>query len=285
MASRIYRPNQCDLNDVKFSEVKKNKHGGQAVYVSYGSESRWVIQTPRMYTPFGMGSSKPEEGKKQTFNVQMSFGKEMTGRTKEFHDFVSNFDETMKKEGITNCKAWFKRATMSDEIAAEKYTPMLKKYRDPESGEYTQKYPDSIRFKLPQNPETGEWTFECFDENREPCDVATSLTKGAQAICLIMPQSVYFTNGKFGLTWRVVQMQVFTPSSIRGFSILPPEEESEEEGEAQAEAQAETQAEAQGVTETPQPETEAPSKEPAKEENSDETEAEKPKRGRGRKKA
>ena len=46
-----------------------------------------------------------------------------------------------------------------------------------------------------------------------------TLIKGAKVVCLLQCGGVWIAGGKFGVTWKVIQLQITPPSIISGFSI------------------------------------------------------------------
>ena len=62
-------------------------------------------------------------------------------------------------------------------------------------------------------------------------DLNSVTTKGAKFTCIVQFGGVWFAGGKFGCTWRVVQIQVIPPSTIKGFSFKKVEGDKIENGE------------------------------------------------------
>ena len=63
------------------------------------------------------------------------------------------------------------------------------------------------------------FTCEVYDDKRERVDLNELQTKGARVSAIIQCNGVWFAGGKFGISWRVVQMRVTTNKKIAGFAF------------------------------------------------------------------
>jgi hypothetical protein len=63
--------------------------------------------------------------------------------------------------------------------------------------------------------------FKCdvYDGERNVIDLNTVETKGAKITAIIQCLGVWVAAGKFGCTWKVIQMKVVPPASIRGYAF------------------------------------------------------------------
>lgn len=234
----ILQTKRVNLDNMRFSDVKKNSHGGNMIYIKYHNdennrEERFTFQTPKMACPFGLSESKPNEGEAPKYSLELSFGNPSRAMQR-YHKIVGDFDEKMKNVSIENCKAWFKRTKMSMDIANENYTNHLRRYKDPETGEFTGKYADTVRFKLPQT-DSGAFRTEFYDEEgmrieiASPEDLKKYVTKGCKVIAIVQCSSVWFVNGKYGVSWSVVQAQLFPSGGFGGACAIQEDPNDEEE--------------------------------------------------------
>lgn len=289
---RVRLANELSASEVVYSNVSKNQYGSKQIFLNYttANEKLW-IQTPKMFLPFGLSTPRDQkesdEDSKKSYYVEPQFEKEDSGKLGMLHKFFQDLDEKVIEDARKNCQPWLGKAKLSREVADELYTPMLKRYKDPKTHEFTGKYPDRVKFKILPN------ATKVYDENQNEVDFRTALSNGCRVICVVRPNKIYFSNGKFGVSWYVFQMQVFAPDRITGYSILPEESEDDDDvvGETTTESTptVETANETTETTKESAPETteeqnsdEEP--ETTEQQNSDEeteTPAEKPKR-RGR---
>lgn len=248
----IYRTQEVDLDKFVFSDVTENAFGGKSVYVNYPAKGQqFHLQTPKMYNAWGLHVSQARDKKTgeamsdPRYFLQLSFGKEPKATKAKFHKLMDDIDDLVKATAKKNCVKWFKQKELSDAVCDQIYTPMIKFSVDEESLERDGKYPDSIRFKIPVNKVESEdgdkFVFpsyvEVYDENGEMTnsrsveDMNHVLTKGSNVIAIIQLGGIYFAGGKFGLSWKVVQMQVFPRTgAIQGFSIDAPDDDEGDEG-------------------------------------------------------
>lgn len=231
----ILQSKRAGVDNIKFLEAKKNKYGGLVVpirFVNNGKDERFVFQTPKMATPFGISKSMVNnEDEVPRWYLDLSFGNPNKAATR-YHKIVQGFDARMIDEAVKNCKPWFKRTKMSTEIAEELYTCQLRRYKDPETGEFSGKYADTVRFKLPQNDD-GTFRCEIYNENQErvvvesPEKLAELVGAGSQVIAIVSCNSVWFGNGKYGVSWSLVQMQVFPRGGLGSGCAIQPDEDDE----------------------------------------------------------
>jgi hypothetical protein len=94
---------------------------------------------------------------------------------------------------------------------------MLKYSKDKQSGDYDYTKAPTLRIKMPQWE--GVWKSEIYDEdgnklypsqgsNSSPIDY---LKKGSNIACLIQFAGIWFVNGKFSASWKLVQAVVQKP--------------------------------------------------------------------------
>jgi hypothetical protein len=169
------------------------------------------------------------------YSVDLSLrGVDDNEQIRALQNFLEAFDERMIDAGVENAGKWFKMVNPSREVIKAFYTPLLKYSRDPQGN--LKPYPPTIKLALRQKKGlTGSQTssFEtCFYNAAEkdtsgkisefPRDSALEqvLCKWSNVTAIIQCTSVWFAGGKFGTTWKAVQMRVDSqPDQIRGPSF------------------------------------------------------------------
>ena len=120
---------------------------------------------------------------------------------------------------------------------------MLKVHKNKDTGEPSGLYPDTIRIKLPfykkYNEEEGKFAFDLFDcDSKEMVDksaILQNLQKGSSCKLLIENTGVYFVNGKYGLSWKVVQASVKKPKvNYESYSFIDDEDNEDREDDVQS---------------------------------------------------
>jgi len=241
--AKTFTAEEIDVSQIRYSELKKLDSGAKIAYVNYGSEgiNSINVQTPEMTFPF---DSKMFDGSGK-YSCQLSLVGE---DVKVFHDKMNEIDNKIKEDAKKNSQAWFGKKTISDEMIEDKFVPVVRKYKDPESQEFTGKYPDKLAFKVVKK-DTG---FECkfYDENRKKINVndeskedfvlADSLmAKGCSAMCILKCNGLWFSSVGFGCSWKAVQMKVKLPENLEEYAFRDDDDEVDsdeiEEGEPEPE--------------------------------------------------
>lgn len=242
----ITRLSQFEAKHINYSNIRVNTFGGKSIYLNYLESKRsLVVQTPQMMMPYDVGefqpldsSGKPDGDKKYTMNLSFR-GMEDNPKVKQFYDKLQSIDEKLITDAVKNSLPWFK-ANHQREVIKALYSPIIKVSTDKETGEADGKYPATIRIKLPTKG--GKFTCEAYNAQREEIDLLTSLGKGAQVKALMQCTGVWFAGGKFGLSWKVVQMKVVPSKKITGYSFID-ESDDEEEADGSTESFSETKEE------------------------------------------
>jgi hypothetical protein len=218
MSSTITLAKEFDINNVSFSDVRMLDNGGKVVYVSY-KNAPLILQTPQMVAPFGM-SQWENEGKSNTkYTIDLSFkAMDKNPSMQAFYRSLETIDAKLVKDGFKNQHTWFKgKKYNSEEIVEALYTPLIRHAKDRQTGEITDKYPPTFKLTVPYKD--GKFTCEAFDDSRNPVDIATVETKGSKVTAIIQCMGLWFAGGKFGSTWRIVQMKVVPNAMIRGYAF------------------------------------------------------------------
>jgi len=222
MSRKVNKPNQVETKMISFSEPKILPSGAKQVYLNYNG-GRLVVQTPKMSLPWNMGCYRgPEGNQPPTYKLDLSFkGMENDPKIKELHDMIEKIDKRMLKAGAENGLAWFKKKDMNEEVLKALYTPMMKLSIDKNTGEPDGKWPPSVRIKVPNYD--GKFSCEVFDTEKNEIDTSNLenvLVRGCEVQSLIECSSVWFAGGKYGLSWKIVQMKVQSVPNLNGYAFV-----------------------------------------------------------------
>ena len=224
-----------NVDNVKFSPVKKLDNGANIIYTNYDSGSIY-IQSPELDIPFDSGTffeDKPGTGK---CPVKVSLKSHDTeGSIKDFHDKIGEFDNYIKKMAKENSVAWFKKKNMSAEKIDNLYTPMLKVSVDSETGEPNGKYPPQFTFKVVKRDH--KVLCKCYDSDKNLLNVEDTeqedyksledlLKKGSKVRMLLKCNGLWIAGGKFGCTWKAEQVKIKAAPGFTDYAFL---EDSDEE--------------------------------------------------------
>ena len=157
---------------------------------------------------------------------------------KQFIKFMTDLDDTIKKEAISNSQAWFGKKSLTEDILNEKYTPIVRPYKDPETGEETGKYAPQLAFKV--NYKNDKYECKFYDENKQLINVTDKdgenykeieslLKKGISAKMILKCNGMWFSASGFGCTWRAVQMKVKVPVELDSYAFDDTDDDEEDD--------------------------------------------------------
>ena len=222
--------------DIKFTKPKINKSGGKSVGVLNKHNKQLLISTPIILT-WGVNEFVDEQSGKKSYNMALQFPNDsyMTEQNTKFLENIKAFENKLKKEAVTNSKEWMNKSKLSAEVIDALFTPMLKYPKDKNSGEPDYTRPPSLNVKI------GYWKdeFDCevYDQSQtqlfpgnDPTknNLMSLIPKSANIACILKCGGLWFANGKFGCTWKLVQAAVKPRESIKGkcFISFPGDESS-----------------------------------------------------------
>ena len=212
---------EFDINKLSYGEVKKMENGGKMIYIGYNKQPL-VVQTCECYVPFGLTCFDPPDGKQSSYSINMSFANmDVREPLKNLYDMCSKIDEANLQKGFENAMTWLgqKKQPKSLETIEALYSPMISLARD-------EKYPSTFKVKLPLN-KAGGFACEIFNQEGQILDVMKlkdsegkfKATKGAKCTAIIQCNGIWEAAGKFGMSWKVLQMKLCVKEKLSGFSF------------------------------------------------------------------
>lgn len=200
--AQILRAEDVDMNNLTFSSTAKNLDNGmKIVSLSYNGKPL-TLQTPKMSVPFGV--SRWENGKA---SLELSLGLfSADPELSRFHDLLQRLNARCLEEGMMKSVTWFKRKFSDSAILEALFTSTLKHNTNKPD------LPPTFKANLPQRD--GAYQFEAYDEAKNKVDDIDALDlRGGHAVCIVQCSGIWIAAGKFGMTWKVVQMKVFSPDN------------------------------------------------------------------------
>lgn len=217
-----------DLSKLSYGTPRALDNGGKSIYVAYNGKPLY-LQTPKMVSPFGLKTwSKDEKSPTDKLSLELSFKNKSARKSLQtFYDKCEGFDKKIVVDALENSSAWFKKKYSSTDVVEALYTSFLKFPKDKNTGDITDKYPPTIRLTLPQKDGTA--TCEVYDKDKNRIDINGIETKGAEVTAIIQCLGIWIAGGKFGCSWKVVQLRVTPPANrISGFAFKEDDEKDEE---------------------------------------------------------
>jgi hypothetical protein len=237
MTSMISLPSEISVSKLEFGPVKVLDSGGKSVNIRYEGRNL-MIETPSLNVPYGVNKFDKTPGAPVKYSVDLSFrGADENDEIRALQDFLEAFDERMIDAGIENADKWFKMKSPSREVIKAFYTPVVKISVDKEGN--PKPYPPTFKLALRKriakkgeapDPSENVRAFETKFYNAQEKDAKGAiaefdgglkidelLPKRSQVGSIIQCTGIWFAGGKYGTTWKVVQMRVDSqPEQIRG---------------------------------------------------------------------
>ena len=232
MSDTIINGTEFNCDNIKYSSPKTNSVGGKSVNIfNKLTNSRLNISTPMMLTwgasDYVDKSSGQGNGK---FEMSLQFPSEdyKNEEASTFLENLKNFEQKIKSDAFANSKNWFGKVHKSLDILEELYSPMLKYSKDKNTGEADLSKAPSIRVKIPVWE--GTWRCEVYDDegtklfpNSSGTTPVELIPKATNVKVLMTCGGIWFANGKFGITWKLVQAMVQKPrAQLSGRCFLKP---------------------------------------------------------------
>mgnify|MGYP001244987588 CR=1 FL=1 len=227
---------EIDLSIVRYSDVKKMDSGSKIAYVNYGKEgiNSIFLETPEMTFPFDNTWYPNPDGKGGKYSCKVSLKTDGNPDMEEFVSKMSDFDAKIKADAKENCKAWFGKQTISDDVIDDKYVPIVRHYKDPNTGEFTGKFPAQMGFKVIQR--NGNFDCKFYDDSRQRIniddtegenyqEVSKLLSKGTTVRLLLKCNGLWFSSAGFGATWKAEQIKLKIPESLEEYAFRDDDED------------------------------------------------------------
>jgi len=226
MAETIIDGTQLNLTNIMYTSPKATDQGAKSVNIlNKPTKSILRVLTPLMLT-WGAGEFVNKEGVGDgKFSLGLQFpSQEYTNPDVEaFLKNMKAVEDKIKADALLYSKEWFGKVHKSAEVVDALWTPMLKYSKDKITGDYDYSKPPTLRLKIPvwEN----KWNIEIYDEDDNKLypnqdSISTPLDylkKGSNIACLIQFAGIWFVNGKFSASWKLVQAKVQKPrETIQG---------------------------------------------------------------------
>ena len=232
MAETIIDGTQFNVENIRYSAPKANAQAGKSVNIlNKNTNSGLRLSTPLMLTWGAADFVDPNTGKgngKYELSLQFPSEDYKTEDATAFMERMIAFENKIKQDALVNTREWFGKVHKNSEVVDALWTPMLKYSKDKATGEPDLTKAPVLRVKIPVWE--GVWKVEIYDEDDNklfpnPSNPSISpidfLQKGTNLAILMQCGGIWFANGKFGLTWKLVQAVVQKPKgSLTGSCFI-----------------------------------------------------------------
>jgi len=218
MSGSIFLSKNVPINTISVGKVKTLGNGvTKMAYLTKDSDN-FILQLPEMSVPFGMSQWDNDNGTTKYW-LDLSF-RDIDTRVplQVFKKLIEDIDEKVIQHAYENSNEFFKKKYTNIEVVRALFTHSIKYPKDKETGEIITKWPPTFKITLPQRD--GEFSFEAYDKKKNSVNLKEVSTKGSKMTTLIQCGGIWIAGGKFGITWRAVQLLVIPYTKINGFSIV-----------------------------------------------------------------
>jgi len=204
MSLNIILSKNFDPSTVKFSDIKKNKNGGKAVYIN----SSELIQLPYMRSPFGLSAFTDESTNRTTYSLDLSFDPD-NEEASELCNKLSELDDKIVETVAANSVEWLGKEYSVAVLKEALYKPMVRPGKEP--------YPATLKLKVMTNP-NGEFVPEVYNPAKEMIPV-DSIDKGSRVMCIVDINQIWFIDNKFGVSVRLKQALCQQTTKLKSFAF------------------------------------------------------------------
>jgi hypothetical protein len=215
---------EYNFNNIRYANPRTVSQGGKNVKVIDKLTGEWLQITTPIMLSFGIGDyvDKNTGVGNGRFELSQLFPNAdyKSPETESFLENLKIFEAKIKADALTNSKEWFGKLHRNADVVDALWTPMLKYKKDPNTGDYDLSSPPSLRSKVHKYDDV--WKCEIFDEdgdllfpnkkipNQSVIDLLPT-GKKANVAAVLTCGGIWFTNGKFTVTWELNQVVMQKP--------------------------------------------------------------------------
>jgi len=230
MADTILNASNFDTSIISYGTKKVNDRGGSSMNIMNKSiRSGLRLSTPMMLTWGACDYTDPATGESDgKYSMALQFPEEEYTNP-ESEAFLANMialEAKVKNDALTKSKDWFGKSITSPDVIDALYSPMLKYpyIRGTKEHDYNRK--PTLKLKIPCWKDV--FNVEIYDEEGEPLfpNPRTNASPmeflvRTNVMCIIQCGGVWFANGKFGVTWKLMQAVIQKPrETIQGKCMI-----------------------------------------------------------------
>lgn len=229
-------PSQVDVSKLKYSEPKQLDNQSKTVYLNYEGD-KLTIQTPLVNIPYNINDFNDENTKYKKFDINLSFaGMDNNPKIKQFFDKMVEIEEKIKADAYKNRQLWLRDDYDNIKKVVDKlFFPIIKYDKDRDTGKVLNRYPPTMKAKLPYDTANKTFTFDATDMENNEIVFADYMNrvKGAKARLILQLTGIWIAGGKYGCTWKVVKGK-FQFQSRGNYSFV---QDSDDDGELETKSE------------------------------------------------
>jgi hypothetical protein len=201
---------------MKFTELCTNidigSYKNKKIVITNKDGGHLRVQAPRLYMPFGICGFTPEVGPtKYTLDLSLTGWDEDGGYVQKFYQTLREVENMVVDAVVAQSEEIFQKPMTKEELL-----PMFNSNIKENPGH-------APKFRVKVDTDMNDvMKADVFDANKERLS-KDAMTHGLYSRNsgrpIVEMCSVYFLNRKFGVTWKLHQLQVFEPERLKGFQF------------------------------------------------------------------
>ena len=209
----VTKSKYVEIENIEFTNPKQYSNG-KGCAVNFKLNNKVLnVQTPRLLSLFGLNTYKDQNDKITSINITLQFNSisDKTNRVDNFLKKIKRLDNLVKYTANQNHKTWL---NYHRKIPTEALDALFKQslyYRKLPDGNIDYSVPPTFKIKIPYY--NNKLDFTLLDKNNKPIEYDLEyLEKLVVDRCIIkciFNPSIYVVDKNFGITYKVVALQVF----------------------------------------------------------------------------
>ena len=196
-----------NFKDINVNDIKVHAYDNRKIKLSHNDKLLTVI-CPRMFMPFGM-SGMSYNGEPPKYNIDFELEPNNGNHIIEFMTWLTDFENHV----LENVKKQYNDIFTTNKTVESMYNSNIK------SGFGV----DKLRLKVDTTwddiPSLRSLVYD-KDNNLLTDDLKKGLYSKMSGAATVEISSIWFMQGKFGIIWKIKQLQVWEPETIRGYQFL-----------------------------------------------------------------
>ena len=200
---------ELSASTVEFGNLRKNKHGGKVIYISGPNASKLRRQFPKMRAPFGLGSFTDKDKGTASYSIDLAFDDDP--EVNQIRKILEEIDEMVVSHVAKNSKEFLGKVMSAQLIKdAMLYKPLV---RPPSKEGFAH------TFHIGLVREGEKFQAEVYNTKRKQIQFE-EIEKNQKLVCIVDISSIYFINGKFGVSMRLQQCLAFPTEKLQPFAFV-----------------------------------------------------------------
>jgi hypothetical protein len=191
--------NDFSASDIVFAGIRKNKQGGKFIPLSLAS-GPVRVQLPSLRAPFGLN---PPRDQVKEYYVNLSL-------TPELEEKLRELDQRAAEYVQAHCVDLMGKTVDLNTLKDILMTPLVRTAKDT-------KYASTLKLKASRGD--GKDLAECYNSLREPVALE-EIKPGCNLESIIELTQIWFINGKFGISARLLQAKLAPSDKLSGYSFV-----------------------------------------------------------------